>query len=305
MAAVEVKNLVKHYGSIEAVQGVSFTIDKGEIFGLIGPNGAGKTTVLRIIATLLQITSGTAKILDYDVEKQPNEIRRFISYLPEDAGAYKTLTGKAYLQFIANFFDVKKTQEMVQKGIEIADLDERINDKVDTYSKGMKRRLLVGRTLMTNPKLAILDEPTSGLDVVNAQEVRRIIKNTAKHGAAVLLSSHNMLEVEYLCDRISLIAEGKIVEEGKPDALMKALGNIIKKEMKELLTPATILPIVFVAIIFGSMGNVIGGLEEESQEVPVIGFIDADNSNLSSIVTSILNDYADVVLCRLQLIKYQ
>ena len=221
MAAVEVKNLVKHYGSIEAVQGVSFTIDKGEIFGLIGPNGAGKTTVLRIIATLLQITSGTAKILDYDVEKQPNEIRRFISYLPEDAGAYKTLTGKAYLQFIANFFDTKKTQEMVQKGIEIADLDERINDKVDTYSKGMKRRLLVGRTLMTNPKLAILDEPTSGLDVVNAQEVRRIIKNTAKQGAAVLLSSHNMLEVEYLCDRISLIAEGKIVEEGKPDALMK------------------------------------------------------------------------------------
>ncbi len=221
MAAVEVKNLVKHYGSIEAVKGVSFTIDKGEIFGLIGPNGAGKTTVLRIIATLLQITSGAAKILDYDVEKQPNEIRRFISYLPEDAGAYKTLTGKAYLQFIANFFDVKKTQEMVQKGIEIADLDERINDKVDTYSKGMKRRLLVGRTLMTNPKLAILDEPTSGLDVVNAQEVRRIIKNTAKQGAAVLLSSHNMLEVEYLCDRISLIAEGKIVEEGKPDALMK------------------------------------------------------------------------------------
>lgn len=221
MPSVEVKNLVKHFGSIEAVKGVSFTIDKGEIFGLIGPNGAGKTTVLRIIATLLQITSGTAEILNHDVEKQPNEIRKLISYLPEDAGAYKTLTGKAYLQFIANFFDSKNTQEMVQKGIEIADLDERINDKVDTYSKGMKRRLLVGRALMTNPKLAILDEPTSGLDVVNAQEVRRIIKNTAKQGATVLLSSHNMLEVEYLCDRISLIAEGKIVEEGKPDALMK------------------------------------------------------------------------------------
>jgi len=221
MPSVEVKNLVKHYGSIEAVKGVSFTIDKGEIFGLIGPNGAGKTTVLRIIATLLQITSGTAKILNHDVEKQPNEIRKLISYLPEDAGAYKMLTGKAYLQFIANFFDTKNTQEMVQKGIEIADLKERIDDKIDTYSKGMKRRLLVGRALMTEPKLAILDEPTSGLDVVNAQEVRRIIKNTAKQGAIVLLSSHNMLEVEYLCDRISLIAEGKIVEEGKPDALMK------------------------------------------------------------------------------------
>ena len=110
---------------------------------------------------------------------------------------------------------------MVEKGIEIADLDERIDDKVDTYSKGMKRRLLVGRALMTDPKLAILDEPTSGLDVINAQEIRKIIKDSARKGTTVLLSSHNMLEVEYLCDRIALIAEGKIVEEGKPQALMK------------------------------------------------------------------------------------
>ena len=110
---------------------------------------------------------------------------------------------------------------MVAKGIEIADLGDRINDKIDTYSKGMKRRLLVGRALMIDPKLAILDEPTSGLDVINAQEIRKIIKNTAKKGTSVLLSSHNMLEVEYLCERIALIADGKIVEEGKPKDLMK------------------------------------------------------------------------------------
>ena len=110
---------------------------------------------------------------------------------------------------------------MVAKGIEIADLGDRIDDKVDTYSKGMKRRLLVGRALMINPKLAILDEPTSGLDVINAQEIRKIVKNTAKDGTAVLLSSHNMLEVEYLCDRIALIAKGKIIEEGKPKSLME------------------------------------------------------------------------------------
>jgi ABC-2 type transport system ATP-binding protein len=110
---------------------------------------------------------------------------------------------------------------MVEKGIEIADLGERIDDKVDTYSKGMKRRLLVGRALMADPKLAILDEPTSGLDVINAQEVRKIIKATARKGTTVLLSSHNMLEVEYMCDRIALIAEGIIVEKGKPKALME------------------------------------------------------------------------------------
>jgi len=155
------------------------------------------------------------------VKKHPDEVRKLISYLPEDAGAYKNLTGRAYLRFIANFFNEKNTQKMVEKGIEIADLGERIDDKVDTYSKGMKRRLLVGRALMTDPKLAILDEPTSGLDVINAQEIRKIIKDTARKGTTVLLSSHNMLEVEYLCNRIALIDEGKIVEEGKPQVLME------------------------------------------------------------------------------------
>ena len=219
MVAVDVKNLVKHFGSTEAIKGISFTVSNGEIFGLIGPNGAGKTTALRVVSTLLQITSGSVNILGFDVKKKPDEIRKLISYLPEDAGAYKNLTGRAYLRFIANFFE-KQSQEIVSLGIEIADLGERIDDKVDTYSKGMKRRLLVGRALMTNPKLAILDEPTSGLDVINAQEIRKIIKNTARDGTAVFLSSHNMLEVEYLCDRIALIAEGKIVEEGTPKALL-------------------------------------------------------------------------------------
>ncbi len=220
MATVEAKNLVKNFGTTKAVKGISFTIDEGEIFGLIGPNGAGKTTALRVMSTLLQINSGNVRIMEYDVKKQPDEVRKLISYLPEDAGAYKNLTGWAYLTFIANFFAEKNTRKMVEKGIEIADLGERINDKVDTYSKGMKRRLLVGRALMTDPKLAILDEPTSGLDVINAQEVRKIIKDTSRKGTTVLLSSHNMLEVEYLCDRIALIDEGKIVEEGKPQILM-------------------------------------------------------------------------------------
>ena len=220
MATVEINNLVKNYGSFQAVKGISFEINKGEIFGLIGPNGAGKTTTLRVISTLLQINSGSVKIMEYDLKTQPDEIRKIISYLPEDAGAYKTLTGRAYLKFIANFFNEKDTIDMVNRGIEIADLSDRIDDKVDTYSKGMQRRLLVGRALMTNPKLAILDEPTSGLDVINAQEIRKIIKNISREGTTVLISSHNMLEVEYLCDRIALIDNGIIIEKGKPKDLM-------------------------------------------------------------------------------------
>ena len=238
MSVVSVEKLVRKYGDLLAVRGISFDIKKGEIFGLIGPNGAGKTTTLRILSTLLTITSGSVKIMGFDLEKKPEEVRKIISYLPEDAGAYKNLTGKAYLDFIAKFFDSSKIKNIVARGIEIADLGERINSKVDTYSKGMKRRLLVGRALMINPKLAILDEPTSGLDVLNAHEIRNIVKKTAKEGTTVLLSSHNMLEVEYMCDRIALIDKGLIVEGGKPKDLMKKYNSnnieeVFTKVMKQ------------------------------------------------------------------------
>jgi ABC-2 type transport system ATP-binding protein len=229
MKAVEVRELVKDYGNFRAINGISFEVNEGEVFGLIGPNGAGKTTALRTIATLLQITSGSITVFDYELPREAREVRKIISYLPEEAGAYKNLTGKDYLNFIAKFFgDGKKSQDMVRKGVEIANLGERINDKVDTYSKGMTRRLLVGRALMVNPKLAILDEPTSGLDVVNAQEVRRIINSAVEGGTAVLLSSHNMLEVELLCHRIALINDGQIIASGTAEDLKKEYqaGNI-------------------------------------------------------------------------------
>lgn len=220
MHAIEVNELKKDYGAFQALKGISFSVKEGEVFGLIGPNGAGKTTTLRIIATLLRITSGKVTVLGRDLRSEPHEIRKILSYLPEDAGAYKNLTGREYLEFIANFFATgSKADAIVSKGVEIASLSDRIDDKVDTYSKGMTRRLLVARALMTEPKLAILDELTSGLDVINAQEIRRIVKDISTRGMTVLLSSHNMLEVELMCDRIALINDGRIVELGTPAEL--------------------------------------------------------------------------------------
>ncbi len=217
MYAVEVKDLVKNYGSFQAVKGISFNVKEGEVFGLIGPNGAGKTTTLRILSTLLEVTGGSIKVQGIDLREKPDEVRRVISYLPEDAGAYKHLKGREYLKFIAQFFaEGKEMEELVARGLEIANLGERIDDKVDTYSKGMARRLLVARALMIKPKLAILDELTSGLDVLNAQEIRRTVKTFASQGTTMLISSHNMLEVELLCDRIALINDGMIVAEGTP-----------------------------------------------------------------------------------------
>lgn len=226
----EVINLRKKFGTIEALKGISFEIEQGEIFGLIGPNGAGKTTTLRIVSTLLKPDGGTAKVFGYDVSKEPHEVRKLISYLPEDAGAYRELTGLEYLRFIAKFFakDGIEFKKMVERGSQIANLGDRLRFKVSTYSKGMTRRLLIARALMINPKLAILDEPTSGLDVLNAREIRSIIKQFVRDGGTVLLSSHNMLEVEFLCDRIALINNGEIVEMGKPEELKKkfAASNI-------------------------------------------------------------------------------
>jgi len=219
--ATEVKDLIKDYGDFRALKGISFEVNQGEIFGLIGPNAAGKTTALRVVSTLLQTTFGEVKIFGYDVIKEANKVRERISYLPEEAGAYKNLSGKAYLKFMASFYSTsnEEEREIMEKGIELAKLGKRLKNKVSTYSKGMSRRLLLARALMINPKLAILDEPTSGLDVIISQEIRGIIKDFTKKGTTVLLSSHNMLEVEFLCDRIALINKGVIVETGTPQGL--------------------------------------------------------------------------------------
>jgi ABC-2 type transport system ATP-binding protein len=220
MCVLEVNGLVKDYGPFRAVNGISFSVREGEIFGLIGPNGAGKTTTLRVLSTLLQVTAGTVHVLGHDVVKQADQVRRVISYLPEDAGAYKDLTGNGYLRFIASFFrDQHDEARMLERGRAISDLGDRLKDKVNTYSKGMTRRLLVARAMMVEPKLAILDEPTSGLDVLNAQEIRKIVKDYSRGGNAIVLSSHNMLEVEFMCDRIALINGGEVVETGSPDDL--------------------------------------------------------------------------------------
>ena len=220
--AVEAKNVVKQFGNIRALDNLSFQINSGEIFGLIGPNGAGKTTMLRIISTLLLPTSGTVKVFGQRVDKSATQIRKVITYLPEEAGAYRNLSGWEYLEFMANFSSKSNDEikETINEAAQISGLDERLKDKAKTYSKGMKRRLLVARALMTKPKLTILDEPASGLDVLHAYHVREIIKKYVKtHNVTVLLSSHNMLEVEYLCNRVALINKGKIIVEGSPENL--------------------------------------------------------------------------------------
>ena len=216
--AVIVENLRKVFKDVIAVDGISFRVSPGEIFGLVGPNGAGKTTTLRILATILKPTEGKVFIYGLDVVEEKNNVRKIISYLPEEAGAYKNMTGYEYLKLMAKIYGLG--DDAIREGIKLSGLGDALSRYVGTYSKGMKRRLQLARALMVRPKLAILDEPSSGLDVIHAVYVRGMIREFVKTtGAAVILSSHNMLEVEYTCDRVALINKGKIVAEGTPRGL--------------------------------------------------------------------------------------
>jgi len=232
--AVDINGLTKDFGNIRALNGLDLSVEVGEIFGLIGPNGAGKTTALRVISTLLLPSAGSVKVFGLDVVNNATEIRKIITYLPEEAGAYRNLSGWEYLEFMAKFSakDRDEVHQITKEAAEICGLGERLKSRAKTYSKGMKRRLLVARALMTRPKLAILDEPTSGLDVLHSYHVREIIKRYVKdHGVTVLLSSHNMLEVEHLCDRVALVNKGQIVAEGKPQELKQKYGSLNLEEV--------------------------------------------------------------------------
>jgi ABC-2 type transport system ATP-binding protein len=220
---VEVKNLTKKYKQFKAVDDISFNVSKGEIFALIGPNGAGKSTTLKLLASVLIPSDGEILINKLDMVSEGKQIRKLITYLPEEAGAYKNMSGNAYLTLMANLYSDSPSEiiEYVEYAKRICGLGERLKEKVSSYSKGMTRKLLLARAIMSRPLLAILDEPTSGLDIINAMQIRDIIKSLSREGMSVLLSSHNMLEIEYLSDRVGIMNGGKIIEIGTPVGLKR------------------------------------------------------------------------------------
>ena len=224
---LDVKALSKQYKKgVYASEKVSFQVHKGEIFALIGPNGAGKTTTIRMISTLLKATEGDAIVDGHSILTEPEKVRQAITYLPDEAGAYKTMRGIEYLRFMASIYAKQKSdiEEFVKRGADICELGDRLNDKISNYSRGMQRRLLLARAIMSKPSLAILDEPTSGLDIINALEIRRIIKKLAADGMSFLLSSHNMLEIEYVSDRVGIISKGHLLEVGPAQELVAKYG---------------------------------------------------------------------------------
>ncbi len=225
-----VEGLVKEFpGGVRALRGISFQVRRGEIFGLLGPNGAGKTTTFRIIATLLHPTEGRVIVDGVEVSREPLEARKRLVYVPEEVGGYRRLTGMEYLRFVIETYlsaigRLGEAEEVLEEAARLTGLPRETLERkrMGDYSKGMKRRVQVAWALAVKPRLAILDEPTSGLDVEASYDLRRTIAEYAKrHGVTVLLSSHNMLEVQHLCDRIALIRSGVIIEEGTPEEVIE------------------------------------------------------------------------------------
>ena len=247
MAVVEAQDLHRTYRThtgtirrrskeIEAVRGVSFEIEKGELFGLLGPNGAGKTTTIKMLITLLIPTSGSARVLGHDVVKDAREVRKRIGYVfGGERGVYERLSGYDNLRYFAELYGVpaKIQKAHIEELLELVGLKGREHERAEGYSRGMKQRLHVARGLLHDPEVLFLDEPTIGLDPVGARELRATIASLTAAGKTILLTTHYMFEADALCDRIAVISQGTIVAEGTPGQLKSrvASGSVTEVEV--------------------------------------------------------------------------
>ncbi|MBZ9688540.1 ABC transporter ATP-binding protein [Clostridium estertheticum] len=224
--AIEVKNLKRVYAvtigmtkkkTIEALKGISFTVNEGEILGLLGPNGAGKTTTIKILTTLLAPSEGQAKIFGCNCFGQEKQIRDKINFIfGGERGLYWRLSARENLQYFGDLYKIpgKILKQRIPELISLVGLDGRECEKVEGFSKGMKQRLQIARGLINDPKILFLDEPTIGLDPVGAKDLRNIVLKLKKEGKTILLTTHYMYEADELCDRIAIINNGEIIDIG-------------------------------------------------------------------------------------------
>jgi len=264
MDAIEVKNLQRVYQTrigvikrtiknVMAVEDISFSVKSGELFGLLGPNGAGKTTTVKMLATLLIPTKGTASILGYDVVKHANEVRKHIGFIfGGERGLYWRLSGIDNLRYFASLYSVEPevSKQRIPYLLEMVGLKDRGNERVEGHSRGMKQRLHVARTLLHDPEILFLDEPTIGLDPVGARDFRRVIRDLQSEKKTILLTTHYMFEADLLCQRVAVIDKGLIVAMDSPSELKKHVADLSVIEIetfgtsKEIIEQLRALPFV-------------------------------------------------------------
>jgi ABC-2 type transport system ATP-binding protein len=230
--SAEAVDLRREFGTKEhpvvALDGVSMSVNEGEVFGVLGPNGAGKTTMIRILSTLLLPSSGTARVMGFDVAKEPEKVRRVINMASgaEKAG-YDFISAKRNLWFFSQLYGLPKAEaeRRIMELSEMLGLTKYLDRKFYALSTGYRQRATIARAFINDPKVVFLDEPTIGLDVMTSLSIREFLKSQArKFGRTVIVASHNMAEVEAICDRVAIVDRGKIIADGTPDALKRSLG---------------------------------------------------------------------------------
>ena len=231
---ININELTMDFKDFRAVDNISLNIEEGDVFGFLGPNGAGKTTTIRMLSCIIKPTRGNAIIDGNDILNQPMEIRKKIGVLTENPCIYERLSGRYNLNFFGNLYEVPENilNQRVDELLTMFDLIDRADDKAGTYSKGMKQKLAVARTLLHNPKILFLDEPTSGLDPSASKNLRDYIKKLSEEKKmTIFLCTHNLTEAEYLCNKIAIINKGKIIGIGAPKELSRMLWSGDRSEI--------------------------------------------------------------------------
>ena len=231
MYVIETNNLCKSYGKSRGIIDVNLKIKEGEIFGFVGPNGAGKSTTIRTLLNFIFPTSGSARILGKDMVKESSEIKKYIGYVPSEVKFYDEVKVKDIIKYSASFYN-NVNKEEIDKLYKILDVD--VNKKMSELSLGNKKKVAIVQALIHKPKLLILDEPTNGLDPLIQKKLFELLEEARKNGTTVFLSSHNLVEVESLCDRVAVIKDGKIIDTIVIEKLAKKLGLSIVIKSNEI-----------------------------------------------------------------------
>jgi ABC-2 type transport system ATP-binding protein len=234
---IKIKELRKTFGSIVAVDGVSFEVQKGQVLGFLGPNGAGKSTVMRMLACFLRPDGGTADVCGYDIIKNPIQVRQNIGYLAENVPAYSDMSVGAFLSFICDARGLEGTRrnEMLDKAVAMCHIASVYHQTIETLSKGYKRRVGLAQALIGDPKVLILDEPTDGLDPNQKHEVRQLIGKMTEE-KCIIISTHILEEVEAICTRAIIIAKGKILADSTPGELKTQYKCSLEEVFRKITT---------------------------------------------------------------------
>lgn len=219
--AIELEHLHKSYQGTPAVKNVNLTVNKGELFGFLGPNGAGKTTTIKMMTGLLEPSSGTARILGVDIQKEPLKAKQRIAYIPDQPDLYPKLTGWEYLRFIGSVFhmDDAHFEKRAEELLGLFQLQHRVHDLIEAYSHGMKQKIALCGAFLHEPDVIFLDEPTVGLDPKSARHLKNLLREVCDRGAAVFLSTHILEIAERMCDRVGIVKDGEIIALGTMDQL--------------------------------------------------------------------------------------